>query len=91
MPYKPILYKTQFLGLEPEYTAFEDASVVILPFPHEGGISYGKGTAKAPDAVLEASQYLELYDEVLDAEPFRVGIATVEPPAMPATLSSAAR
>jgi agmatinase len=83
MPDNLTLHAKQFLGLEPEFTAIENAKVVILPFPYEGGISYGAGTAKAPDAILEASYHLELYDEVLEAEPFRMGIATVAPPSIP--------
>ena len=77
------LYSKQFLGLESEFTLFEKAAVVILPFPYEGGVSYGTGAAKAPDAILGASCYLELYDEVLDVEPYRIGITTVYPPAIP--------
>ena len=74
------LYKKQFLGIEGEFTDLEKSAVAILPFPYEGGVSYGKGTAHAPDAVIDASHYLELYDEVLDAEPYRVGISTIETP-----------
>lgn len=73
----------QFLGLDPEYTSYEEAAVCIFPVPYEGGISYLPGTAKAPDAVLEASKNLELYDEVLKAEPYRMGIATIHPPEIP--------
>ncbi|MBU4445909.1 agmatinase [bacterium] len=74
------LYSKQFLGLEAEFTSFEKAAVVLVPFPYEGGVSYGLGTAKAPDAILDASCYLELYDEVLDDQPYRIGITTVNPP-----------
>jgi len=56
---------------------------VVLPFPYEGGVSYGRGTANAPQAVLEASQQVEFYDVELDAEPFRVGIATLASPSVP--------
>ncbi|MGA6924519.1 MAG: agmatinase, partial [Desulfosarcina sp.] len=59
------------------------ARVVVLPYGYEGGVSYGKGAGAAPLAVLQASHYLELYDEVLDQEPCRVGIATVDVPAIP--------
>lgn len=57
----------------------------MLPFGYEGGVSYGKGTARGPEAILDASCYLELYDEVLDAEPYKVGICTVTPPDIPET------
>lgn len=77
------LYSKQFLGLDSEHTSFEKASVVLFPVPYEGGVSYGLGTAKAPDAILDASCYLELYDEVLEIEPYLKGIVTVNPPLIP--------
>ena len=78
------LSQTPFL-LPPDQTlTLEQAVVAILPFPYEGGVSYGLGTARAPQAVLEASQQLEFYDEVLDAEPLTIGMATLAAPAVPA-------
>ena len=77
------LYPKQFLGLDTRFVDHEKAKVAILPFPYEGGVSYGAGTAKAPDSVIEASHYLELYDEVLRTEPYRAGIVTVSPPDIP--------
>ena len=71
---------SQFLGLESKHTDFARAAVVILPVPYEGGISFGKGAAQGPQAIIEASRYLELYDEGLQAEPYRMGIATVNAP-----------
>ena len=76
-------YPSQFLDLEPSLSSWEKAKVVIFPFPYEGGVSYGKGASKAPDAVINASRYLELYDEVLEFEPCRAGICTVMPPLVP--------
>ncbi|MGD2021881.1 MAG: agmatinase [Desulfobacterales bacterium] len=70
----------QFLDPPPQYTDFRNAAVAILPVPYEGGVSYGTGTAGGPDAVIEASRHLELYDEVLKAEAYRMGISTVMPP-----------
>jgi agmatinase len=67
----------QFLDLSAEFAEFKTAAVAILPVPYEGGITYGEGTAQGPDAVIDASQHLELYDEILKAEPFRMGIATL--------------
>jgi agmatinase len=61
----------------------DQAAVVILPIPYEGGVSYGTGTAQAPEAVIAASHQMELYDEDLRGEPFRIGIATLIPPALP--------
>ncbi len=72
-----------FLAPDPEFSEYDAAAVAILPFPYEGGVSYGHGTGAAPKAILEASAYVEFYDEVLKAEPYRMGIATLAAPAIP--------
>ncbi len=74
---------TPFLGPDVDHPSFDDAAFVILPVPYEGGVSFGTGTARAPQAVLEASACLELYDEALDCEPYRAGIVTLESPDIP--------
>lgn len=66
-----------FLGLEPDDAAWEGAGAAILPVPYEATTSWGSGTREGPGAILEASRYVELYDEELDEEPWRVGIATL--------------
>jgi len=66
-----------FLGLDEEASAFDRAKAVILPVPYEATTSYGGGTASGPSAILEASRYIELYDQELDAEPYEVGVATL--------------
>jgi agmatinase len=77
--------ENQFLGKDNPYAALDTAAAVVVPFPYEGGVSFGKGAALAPEAVIHASNYVELYDEVLKAEPYRMGIATSRPPAIPQT------
>ncbi|MBN2215972.1 MAG: agmatinase, partial [Pirellulales bacterium] len=42
------------------------ADVILLPLPYEGTVSYGRGTAQAPEAVWRASAQIELWDEELD-------------------------
>lgn len=67
-----------FLGLEAEYSAFEQAHVLILPIPFEATVSYGGGAEKGPAAIISASQQVELYDREFDAEPaLRYGIHTL--------------
>jgi agmatinase len=66
-----------FLGLDEEKSAFEQASAVILPVPYESTVSYGGGTGNGPGAIIEASRYLELYDQELDWEPSEVGVCTL--------------
>jgi agmatinase len=76
------IYAKQFLGPDPEFSRFDKAAVALLPFPYEGGVSYGHGTSQAPKAIIDASCFVEFYDEVLDAEPFRMGIVTMAAPVM---------
>ncbi|MBN1541083.1 agmatinase, partial [candidate division KSB1 bacterium] len=76
-------HASPFLNPDPEFCNFADAAVVVLPFPYEGNISYGGGTAGGPDAILEASAQVEFYDAELGAEPMRMGIFTPEAPSIP--------
>ena len=57
-----------FLGLAPEHTDPERAGVLVLPIPFEATVSYGGGTANGPEAIIVASQQVELYDREFDAE-----------------------
>jgi agmatinase len=56
-----------FLGSEIK-ASYEASRVVILPIPYEATTSYRKGCENGPDALLEASQQLENYDDELDRE-----------------------
>ncbi len=42
-----------------------NASLVVIPVPWEVTTSYGGGTSEGPNAVLEASYQVDLFDEVL--------------------------
>jgi agmatinase len=68
-----------FLGLEGPDARIDRCSAVILPIPFERSTSYGIGTAAGPAAILAASQQVELFDEELQCEPYRVGIGTLPP------------
>jgi len=78
-----------FLGLDEAASDFATAKTVILPVPYEATTSYGVGTGHGPHAILEASRYIELYDQQLDAEPYETGIATL--PALSLSRAGAAR
>jgi agmatinase len=55
---------------------YEVARAVVLPVPYERTVSWGRGTARGPQAILDASEQLEIYNERTGAEPFRCGIWT---------------
>ncbi|NQT23314.1 MAG: agmatinase [Candidatus Omnitrophica bacterium] len=65
--------------LKKEYSGFERSKAVIIPCPYEGTVTYQKGTQKGPAAILEASDYMELFDDELKTETFRIGIHTKSP------------
>ncbi len=52
------------------------ARATIIPVPLEGTVSFGRGTSLGPAALMWASAYMELYDELLDCEPIDLGILT---------------
>jgi agmatinase len=47
--------------------------------PYERTTTYGRGVARAPEAIVEASAHVELFDEVLEVDASRQGILTVRP------------
>jgi agmatinase len=46
-----------------------NAQAVVFPVPYEGTVSYGSGTSKGPDAIIQASRHMELYDFELGCQP----------------------
>lgn len=94
MPFLP----SNFLGIPDENASRDRARVLVFPVPYERTVSYGHGTKNGPAAILEASRYVELYDDELDVEPYLEGIHTLpewlpeepEPDGMVAELEAAA-
>ncbi len=59
----------------------DDARCVVIPFGLEASVSYGGGTSQGPQAILDASHQLELFDEELWREPYKdYGIAAIRAP-----------
>jgi agmatinase len=52
---------------------------VLALVPYEETTTYGKGVGRAPEAIVEASSHVELFDEVLEVDASRHGILTVRP------------
>jgi agmatinase len=66
-----------FAGLEAPYSNFDEARAVILPVPYDSTSEWRSGSRHGPQAIIDASQYLELYDLDLDLEIYKVGISTL--------------
>jgi agmatinase len=72
--------KHNFLGIEKQYSSFETSRVVIIPAPYEHGTGYGTGSKNGPEAILQASHHVELFDEETKREVYKeLGITTVPP------------
>ncbi len=67
-----------FLGLDPKEADYESARFAVLPIPYDATTSFGAGTRDGPRAIITASQQVELYDEALQRESVRDGIATLD-------------
>ena len=66
-----------FAGLGPPYSDLGKAKAVILPVPYDSTTEWRSGTREGPQAIIDASQYLEFYDLELDREVYKVGIHTL--------------
>lgn len=68
-----------YAGIPSEYGSAEKAKVVLLPVPFDGTSTWGKGADKGPEAFLEATDNMELYDIETDSEVYREGIYLASP------------
>jgi len=72
-------YETNFGDLPDEFSSYKNASIVIVPVPYDGTSTWIKGADRGPEAILEASANMELYDIETDCEVYRRGIFTGPP------------
>ncbi len=80
-PVKFLPAEEGFLGLaHKDGFSPQDAGAWVIPFGLEASVSYGGGTSRGPEAIIESSHQVELFDEVFWREPFRdYGVATMKP------------
>ncbi len=65
-----------FCGLSKEFSSYEKSKIVILPVPFDKTTSWLKGSDKGPEAIIEASKNMELYDIETDSQVYKKGIFT---------------
>ena len=75
---KPVTHAGAFGALSEEYCQYGTASIAILPVPYDGTTTWMKGSDRGPQALLDASANLELYDIETETEVFRQGIVTMD-------------
>jgi agmatinase len=79
-----------FLDLSGREADGDAAGVLILPIPLEATVSWGRGTAGGPAAIIDASTQVELYDREFDSEPaLEYGIHTLPPVSLPSDPAAA--
>lgn len=63
-----------YAGIPQQYAALETSKVVLIPVPYDGTSTWQKGADKGPEAFLNASENMELYDIETETEVYKQGI-----------------
>ncbi len=64
---------------ESQLTELDHSKIAIQLLPYEHTSSYHEGSFRGPSAIIEASHYVEFYDEETDNECYKhTGVATLE-------------
>lgn len=66
-------------GLPAQYSNYQNSRFAIIPVPYDGTASWGKDADQGPNALISASQNMELYDIESKTEPYKIGIYTDKP------------
>lgn len=66
--------KRNYAGIPNEYATSDVAKIVLIPVLYDGTSTWQKGADKGPEAFLEASENMELYDIETETEVYKEGI-----------------
>jgi len=66
--------KRTYAGISEQYAKIETSKIVLIPVPYDGTSTWQKGADKGPEAFLNASDNMELYDIETDSEVYKNGI-----------------
>ncbi len=66
--------KKTYAGIEEKYAGIDKAKIVLIPVPYDGTSTWQKGANKGPEAFLEASENMELYDIETASEVYKEGV-----------------
>ncbi|WOD44511.1 agmatinase [Hwangdonia lutea] len=67
-----------YAGIPEEFAKLESAKIVLIPVPYDGTSTWQKGADKGPEAFLNASENMELYDIETDTEVYKQGVFLTE-------------
>lgn len=68
-----------YAGIPNQYANPSTAKITLIPVPYDGTSTWGKGADKGPEAFLDASENMELYDIETDSEVYKQGVHLREP------------
>lgn len=68
-----------YAGIPEEYSRLETSKVVLIPVPYDGTSTWQKGADQGPEAFLEASENMELYDIETHSEVYKEGVYLANP------------
>lgn len=74
-----IILQKRFGGIAEDWAGLKKSRVVIIQAPYEGTLTYMKGAAGGPGAIIEASMNMEIFDDELQVETYKAGIYTSPP------------
>ena len=63
-----------YAGIPEEFAKLENSKIVLIPVPYDGTSTWQKGADKGPEAFLNASENMELYDIETDSEVYQQGV-----------------
>lgn len=73
------ILQKRFGDITEDWAGFKKSRVVIIQAPYEGTLTYLKGAARGPQAIIDASTNMELFDDELGVETYKTGIYTSPP------------
>lgn len=63
-----------YAGIPEKFGKLDTSKIVLIPVPYDGTSTWQKGADKGPEAFLNASENMELYDIETDSEVYQEGI-----------------
>ena len=65
-----------FLDMDEQFAQLENAKFALLPVAYDGTSTFVKGADRGPQAIIDASDSIELYDVQYDYEAYTAGVYT---------------
>jgi agmatinase len=68
-----------YAGIDEQYSKLDNSKIVLIPVPYDGTSTWQKGADKGPEAFLNASENMELYDIETQTEVYKQGVYLANP------------